>query len=370
MKVLYDHQTFSLQKFGGISRTVAEIIKSSRLNKSVEIVLPILFSNNIYLKQLCNLNYPKFLPLSTSNHAISAMFRLNSLYTIPYLKKSDFDVFHPSYYDPYFLKHLKGKPFVVTFMDLIHEKYGSRFKELSADKYIVERKRTMLKNASKIIAISECTKRDIVDFFGTSEEKIEVIYLGSSLEVTNNSTSQSSASKNYLLYVGNRSLYKNFSFCLNAIAPLLLGNKDLKIICAGGGNFNKTEIELISTLKIGNKVEFVRVENDDTLVSLYSNALCFIFPSLYEGFGIPVLEAFSCGCPVVLSDKGSLPEVGGNAAVYCDPDDADSISAAVESYIKNSSLRDENRRKGYERLKKFSWAKTSEETFNLYKTLI
>ncbi len=369
MKVLYDHQTFSLQRFGGISRTVAEMIKSSRLDKSVEIVLPILFSNNIYLKQLCNLNYPKFFPWNNSHYTISAMFRLNSLYTIPYLKKSDFDVFHPSYYNPYFLKHLKGKPFVVTFMDLIHEKYGSQFKELAADKYILERKRTMLKNASKIIAISECTKSDIVNFFGTTPEKIEVIHLGSSLKVAGNLSPESTPSRQYILYVGNRSLYKNFSFCLQAIAPLLR-TKDVQFICAGGGSFNREENELMLKLKVSERVEFVPVESDDTLVGLYSNALCFIFPSLYEGFGIPVLEAFSCGCPVVLSDRGSLPEVGGDAAIYCNPEDAESILAAVGSYINSSSLRDENKRKGYERLKNFSWAKTSQETFNLYNSLV
>jgi glycosyltransferase involved in cell wall biosynthesis len=110
--------------------------------------------------------------------------------------------------------------------------------------------------------------------------------------------------------------------------------------------------------------------DDKLLAYLYQHALCFVFPSLYEGFGIPTLEAFACGCPVVLSNTSSMPEVGGDAAVYIDPHNRQSIYDGVKQVIENTALQEEMKRKGYEQFKKFSWKKCVDEHYQLYKKLV
>jgi glycosyltransferase involved in cell wall biosynthesis len=291
---------------------------------------------------------------------------VNKVYSLSKLKASRFDVFHPTYYDPYFIEQLDGKPFVVTFFDMIYEKFGHIYPELTNDKVILNGKKTVLSAANKVIAISNSTKNDLIELFGVDPDKITVIYLGSSMPISVPNTNRI-IKEPYVLFVGNRGRYKNFSFFLESVADLL---SEIKLICAGGGKFNKEESKQIEKLSLRGQVLQVPFTNDETLANFYANALCFVFPSLYEGFGIPVLEAFSCGCTCVLSDRASLPEVGGEAAVYFNPEDCMSIHKAVSSVISNEDLRNDKIEKGYERLSHFSWDKTRVETFNLYASLL
>jgi glycosyltransferase involved in cell wall biosynthesis len=369
MKILYDHQTFSIQEYGGISRIYTELLKYSSASQEIETDISLLFSNNAYLKEVEGKRIPQFFPRSHFRYKPQLLYKLNNLYSRSELKKRSFDVFHPTYYDPYFLRYLKNKPFVVTFLDLIHEKFADRYRELANDKVIFERKKVLLQEAAKIIAISESTKNDIVDIFGTAREKIEVIHLANSLHVPDGKKTERLVQDEYILFVGKREAYKNFQFLLTSIQDILRSN-DLKLVCSGGGKFTSEEMAFINELGLRDKVLFFPVANDATLVKLYSHAICFVFPSLYEGFGIPVLEAFACGCPILLSDRGSLTEVAGDAVIYCDPEDAQSIQKGLSQYLFDSDLRQAKALQGYERLKQFSWSKTSEETFNLYGSLL
>ena len=140
------------------------------------------------------------------------------------------------------------------------------------------------------------------------------------------------------------------------------------VVCAGGSKFSNDEIILFKDSNIGHKIYHVPID-DQFLAYLYRNALAFIFPSLYEGFGIPALEAISCSCPTLLSNVSSLPEVGGDAALYFDPEDQSSLREALLEIIKNKSLRDLLKEKAKKQVKKFSWSKTSEETLNLYRKI-
>ena len=122
-------------------------------------------------------------------------------------------------------------------------------------------------------------------------------------------------------------------------------------------------------MNILHKVHHVKI-NDTILKNLYKNAQAFIFPSLYEGFGLPVLEAFSCGCPVILNNSSSLPEIGGDGAIYFEPGDRESIICAVETVLFNEKFREDLIKKGYERLKFFSWEKTADSTKKVYNNLL
>jgi glycosyltransferase involved in cell wall biosynthesis len=172
------------------------------------------------------------------------------------------------------------------------------------------------------------------------------------------------------LFVGNRGIYKNFTFFIKSISPLLFEEKDLYLVCAGGGDFSYDEIHLFDDLKIKGKVLHYPITHDSTLSQLYQKAALFAFPSLYEGFGIPVLEAFSCGCPVAVSNSSSLPEVGGEAVKYFDPNNLESIQKVVDEIVHNNSLQDTLRSRGYQRLKLFSWEKTAQNTKKVYDNLL
>jgi glycosyltransferase involved in cell wall biosynthesis len=169
--------------------------------------------------------------------------------------------------------------------------------------------------------------------------------------------------------VGNRSGYKNFVFFIESIAGILYNHEDLHVVCAGSLPFTNEEKHFLTNLNLLNQVHHIKI-NDTILKNLYENARAFIFPSLYEGFGLPVLEAFSCGCPVLLSNSSSLPEVGGEGAIYFDPYDSASLTDALENLISDDYLRKQLALKGCERLKLFSWQKTANETKSVYENLI
>jgi glycosyltransferase involved in cell wall biosynthesis len=380
MKILFDNQIFKAQKYGGISRYFSELFSYFNTTKDIKYEVPIRDTENEYLINLPsfskeNLSKKSFLkPNSKIKRKIIKIIELfdkNSNINLvkKALQKQDFDIFHPTYYSPYFLKYLKDKPFVLTVHDMIHEIYPQYFKFDfgKTAKY----KKKLIERATKIVAISENTKKDIVKYYNVPEEKIRVIYHGNTLKPNANKQIKiPNLPKNYILFVGARGLYKNFTFFIESIAELLNIDKDMNIVVAGGysnkNDFSKKEINLFEKLKIKEQI-FQYSIDDDSLAYLYQNAICFVFPTLYEGFGIPVLEAFACGCPIVLSNTSSLPEVGGNAAIYFDPYNKNDMFEKVNKVVYDEILRKEMTAKGQIQLKKFSWEKTAIETIQIYK---
>jgi glycosyltransferase involved in cell wall biosynthesis len=368
MKVLFDHQTFTLQEYGGISRYFFELY--NRFNQIDHLSeTPLIFSNNAYLNANNSEKVKSFFPGKKFKGKLRLQETINRYNSISKLKEGDFDVFHPTYYNPYFLKHLKGKPFVLTFHDMIHEKFKNQYPELNEDKHIFHYKKQLLNAANKIIAVSETTKKDIIEIFGVSEEIIEVIYHGCSIdEVKQLKNSDAVIVGKYLLFVGNRSLYKNFDFYLESVSDVLKKEK-VKMVCAGGGKFSVKEIEHIKKLGLKDLVQFYAI-NVELLHNLYTHSTAFVFPSLYEGFGIPVLEAFSCKTPCLLSRGGSLEEVGGNAALYFNANDAEEIRDKLKLLLSDINLANNLIAKGTERLKEFTWDRTFHKTLEVYKSVI
>ena len=358
MKILFDHQIFLAQKYGGISRYFVELVKKyDSLNQKYS--LPIHYSNNVYLEDI-----KKIKVFQENKFSNKLFYYINRLIMNKYIKKDNFDIFHPTYYDPYFLKNLK-KPYVLTIYDFMHEKFKDMFSP--KDMNITWKKECAMK-ADRIIAISENTKQDIIHYYGISADKIDVVYLSSSLKRINEDF-RLSLPKKYILFVGNRSRYKNFNTFIRAVAPLLDQENELNVICAGGGAFSQDEQMSFKEIGITEKVKYFNID-DKILACLYQKAICFVFPSLYEGFGIPVLEAFHCSCPVALSNQGSLPEVGGKAVEYFDPNSLESILKAIKSLYYDSSRREELKQLGAIQAKKFSWEKTAEQTIAVYNKVI
>jgi glycosyltransferase involved in cell wall biosynthesis len=367
MKILYDHQIFTQQRYGGISRYFYELTKRfDGVKNSCHVGT--LFSNNAYYNKEIDGNLKEFLPNFNFRGKPRIISNINQNISKSLVKKGNFDIFHPTYYDPYFLKYRKDKPFVVTFYDLIHEKLCGQFEDLKLDRRIFDNKKRLLEDSAKVIAISETTKQDIVQFYEVDIEKIEVVYLGNSLSNINAIYTRL-VEEDYILFVGNRQIYKNFNFFVTSIADLLVTN-NLKLICAGGGDFTTQESNLLKSLNLANKVIHKQIINDNVLANYYTYALFFCFPSLYEGFGIPILEAFACGCPALLSNTGSLSEVGGDAAIYFEPTNKDSLISEANKVLSDESLRKKLADKANLRLKQFSWDKTYLDHLKVYESII
>ena len=380
MKLLYDHQIFTRQDYGGISRYFCEMMSQFVSDPEIEFRLALRCSQNEHLHQHPELNrlWTRRNNFFSDSHFFSTIqkkMRVNVLKhlfgdkreSVRQLKSQNFDLFHPTYYDPYFIKYWRNKPYVLTIHDMIHEKFPDLISKYDLTK---NRKKLLAKNARQIIAVSSNTKEDIINILKIPEDKIHVIFHADSICRTdransNNQTVPEGLPQDYLLFVGNRTVYKNFTFLLSELAPVLEANPDLYLVCSGGGSFTSSEEQRIRAMNITARV--IQVPADDaTLLYLYKNARAFIFPSLYEGFGIPVLEAFSCGCPALLSNTSSLPEVGGDSAMYFDPTVRNSLTSAIDQIITDESLRKDLIMRGYTRSRLFSWEKTAAMTKKVY----
>lgn len=361
MRIAFDYQIFSAQKNGGISRYFCNLIKSLNNDKDITIDIPISNYENEYLKEIENLLNIKNLKKSNFNFFKSDT-DANYNITKHFLNSQKFDVLHATYYDDYFLNLVQKKPFVITIHDMIYEAFPEFF---SPKDNLAQLKKSLAQKANKIIVVSESTKKDLLKFIKIDEQKIDVIPLASSFSIDN--IVKHTPRGKYLLYVGNRSIYKNFYFMLSSIRDLLKDHQNLKLICFGS-DFDKKEKAFLQNLQIEDKIELVKGD-DDTLIDLYKNALALVFPSYYEGFGIPIVEAFSCGCPVISSTSKSLMEVAHNAAIYFDPKNNKEIQDVIEKVINDENLRKNLTKMGFERNKTFSWEKTAQQTKQTYQSI-
>ena len=254
---------------------------------------------------------------------------------------------------------------VLTVYDMIHERFPEYFSIASPTR---REKALAVTRADHVICISEQTRRDLIEFLGVSPAKTSVVYLGFSLTAAPQATIENGAlSRPFVLYVGSRNGHKNFAGLLHAYAASQFLMDEFDLVCFGGGELAAKENELISELGIAaGKIRQVS-GNDGLLGFYYQAARAFVCPSLYEGFGIPPLEAMSFGCPVVCSNTSSIPEVVGDAAEQFDPADHESMRKAIESVVGTDELRKNLIERGSERVGCFSWERCARETLDVYR---
>lgn len=365
IKIFYDHQKFSTQKYGGISRYFASLLEAIEDADEFEYALGVYYSTNHYLQQK-----PWFLDnvlverLLQSEHS-RRIFKINEQYCKHILAKNNFDIFHPTYYDPYFLERLH-KPLVTTIHDMTYERLPEYF---WANDPLTFHKRLSVEHADRIIAISETTKNDLLNYTTAKPEQIRVVYHGIDCETPLEFAPMPDLPENYLLYVGDRSGYKNFYLFMNAYTKIQHQYPDLQVILTGGGKLGIADMELIKRLKIGEKVTHIGA-SDPQLNTLYQKALLFVYPSLHEGFGLPILEAFKAQCPILLSDTDCFREIAGNAAEFFKPHDLDHLIHAITDLITDEGKRKELVKKGSARLLDFPIDKCTKETLAVYKELV
>ncbi|HXY08598.1 MAG TPA: glycosyltransferase family 1 protein [Terriglobales bacterium] len=360
LRVNYDYQIFSMQVYGGVSRYVVELASHiARMpHVCVRVVAPIyvsklLASGGALPKTGLHLRHR--LP-----HTVTALSILNAVVSRVLLPTLPADIVHETYYSALRTAPQHAKV-VLTVHDLIEERLGR------TDGAMGRAKRAAIQRADHVICISQSTRNDLLHWCSVPRERVSVIYLAGSLGDV--PSSPPPVSGPYILYVGQRGGYKNFRRLVEAIGISEL-HRSFKLICFGGGPASPEEMRLIA----GHRIPFDHVEfvsGDDTLLKgYYEGAALFVYPSLYEGFGIPLLEAMQCGCPVICSDTSCFREVAEHSAEYFDPADTASLAATMVRVLQSSELLGALVRGGRLRAEMFSWSKCAHETYSCYRDVV
>lgn len=364
--IVYDHQTFVTQEFGGISRYFCEL--ASRIHSldgfQARVIAPL--HHNAYLPS-CEV--PK------TAYRVRAKFRgrgrlcktISGALTPALIRLSKPSLVHRTYYAHY--PRPAKLPVVLSVFDMIHELFPASF---GAHDPAFRSKYPSIKAADHLICISESTANDLMRLFDVPRSKISVTYLACSDVFARPAPvgEASPHSRPYLLYVGQRAGYKNFDTALLAYAtsPQLRDAFDLLVF--GGHSLSRDERELIDSLKLRPGSIVHLNGSDQELARAYRHARIFVYPSKYEGFGIPPLEAMSAGCVVACSNASSIPEVVGDAAAVFDPTSIDDARRALEEACFSESARAQLLTAGADRVQQFTWDRCARETSAVYRRVI
>ena len=356
MKTIFDSVIFMLQKRGGASNYWLEFFDRFVKNNDVQIITSKEdnYLNKDFLTFVKN-NTPSVIP--EKKHSGSLLRVIN-----PHkLKKVEEPViFHSTVY-----RWMKGKNVknIVTIHDFTHQKYMSGYHKFLNS---ILKKRS-IKHADGIVCISNNTYKDLLEFYPKlKNKKVKIIYNGFNRnifyhmnKVTLPEKYKCLSEKKFLLYVGQRDGYKNFSFMIDVLSK----TDDLYLALVGGNDFE------IDNEAISNKIFHFNNVDDSDLNILYNASYCFIYPSLYEGFGIPICEAMNCGCPVIAFNNSSIPEVMNNAGILLNNNDLDGVLEQLKK-LEDQKYRDKIIEKQYNACDKFSWDKAYNEMLDFYKEVL
>lgn len=363
--VLIDDQIFLMHARGGISRYFAELIREYRAHPEwgIHALTSVRRSPNQHLRdvdpRVRDLGFPE---QSFSWKVAKRMIRFPSAFAARGLRP---DVVHFTYYDPRRLTDFPGVPKVVTIHDMVPELLPAAL----VDGQPHMAKRAYVDHADAIICVSEATRRDLFEVWGEITD-IPVIVTGhATSERFHAGVKPAWLGYEYLLYVGSRDHYKNFHTLLEAYARSWAPKSGVRLVAVGGGDFTAEEHAQAESLGVADLVVQTTVAEAE-LPGYYRGAAAFIFPSLLEGFGIPVLEAMSVGTPTVLSDITVFREVAADAAMFFTPDDADDLVTCIDRLLGDPPLRDRLRAAGLARAAEFSWETTAHTTADLYRQLV
>ena len=300
------------------------------------------------------------------------------------IRKHKIDLMHFPHFN---VPLLYFNPFIITIHDLILKRFPtSRASALIPAYYWLKNLVyqivifSAIKRSKKIIAVSNYTKNDILKYFKVKSDKIKVIYEGAPLKSQRprldeytlppserkGCSSQGTASR-YLLYVGNAYPHKNLERLILSFNKLIEDKKDLYLILVGEIDYFYKKIQ--DKFSDSKKIIFTDFISDKELVALYKNASIYVFPSLYEGFGLPPLEAMSCGVPVVCSQASCLPEILENSAIYFDPEDINDMAEKIKYVLDNEKIQKQLISNGFEQIKKYKWEEMTQEILKIYKSV-
>ncbi len=364
MRIYYDHQLCSLQDAGGASRYHYELMRYLSGLPEVETELFLGMNSTVYpFKALASANvrvtsFGGPLRRGMLRYATNELLG-NSI--APFRGK--FDVYHPSHHR--IMPLVRARRIVVTHHDCIYE----RFPVFRHAKQVLRAKKVLFASADAIICISESSRRDLLNFYDVDIAKTRVIYHGVPQLPRCPASARALGEKlrrEYLLYVSGRSVYKNFTGLLKAFRESGL-YRSFDLLVLGGGPLTPEEVNLIAKLGLAGSIIGIPVASDGLLAEAYAGAKLFVYPSLWEGFGLPPLEAMAAGCPVLASRSSSIPEVCRDAPFYFDPADQSSFACALLRAINDEEERQQAIQRGRELALEYTWEKCGAATLALYR---
>jgi glycosyltransferase involved in cell wall biosynthesis len=364
MKVFYDSQIFLGKGYGGISRYFVEL--ASKLAKYPDVDLRVVapfFQSGFLSEQRSristiglNLSGAPKLPARLLSPMNAALFCGYSAVTSP-------DVVHETFYDPKRTAP-KSSRVVTTIHDTIPERLPQIWR--TVERHRANRQK-VLARADRVICVSESTRRDLLELYEVDPARVSVVLLAASILPSKEEPMDFGAP--YFLHVGARYLYKNFNGLIAAFGEAQL-HRTHKLVSFSAVPLTDAELTAMERAGVP-KERVIRVGGDDNVLArYYAGAEALVFPSMYEGFGIPLLEAMRCSCPIITSNISSLPEVAGDAAIYCDPGDIKSIAEAMVKIASSPEARKNLIAKGIQRAQRFSWDCCAEETYAVYCDLL
>jgi glycosyltransferase involved in cell wall biosynthesis len=373
LRVLYDHQVFSLQDAGGASRYHFELVRN--LQGLHEIAMEVLLGLNCSVLPFRSLEQAGTRVFGRRTAVEPGLYRyaMNELFSaVAAPLTGRVDIYHPTLYRA--LPWVRRQGVVVTHHDCIHERFPHLFPNAAS---IMATKRKLFAQADAIICVSASSQRDLLHFYDVPEDKTHVVHHGFApfglieSEVDRNRVDKGGVqtSAPYLLYVGSRASYKNFGLLLEAFSRSGLAG-DYRLFVVGGGAFSSQEQEQIASLQLAGAIDLVPKADDATLARAYRDAALFVYPSLYEGFGFPPLEAMSVGCPVLANRTSSLPEICGDAAFYFDSSDPEQLAQRLQSIVEDKQGLADKRKLGEEQVKLYDWGRCAHSTLAVYRQVI
>jgi glycosyltransferase involved in cell wall biosynthesis len=361
MRVFYDGVIYTRQRYGGVSRVFDNLTSELADFSGIK---------------TCCFRFPDSFGVPPRDWYFvpklgGALRRLDALAAPPLSARSNADIYHTTYLR---LPERVDAPTMATIHDTIHAAFPEQFANTER---VVARKRRCVEAADALIAVSEHTKRDLIEYYDVPAGKVHVVYNGVDPFFSERPPAEYAStlrehgvSEPFVLYVGNRTGYKNFATLLTAFTDWERAG-EYELVCVGSPpEWTDDERAAITEAGLRSAVTLAANVNDETLRDFYAAAAAFVYPSKYEGFGLPPLEAMRCRTPVIAANAASIPEVVGDAGLYFDPESSGTLVEQLERLATDQSLRGELVSAGADRAEQFTWRRTATETLAVYRDLL
>jgi glycosyltransferase involved in cell wall biosynthesis len=373
LRLVVDGIIYQIQATGGISRLFSEIFpRMCRLDESMKMRI---FTSGPLAQEIPkhphihHLRIPDigfYLRPAILWHSMEDQIRWS--WSNLWIGQGKGKIWHSTYYTmPPTWKGLQ----VVTVADMIYERFPDLFSGLGSDQFRESQKRCIMA-ADAVLCISEATSKDVQEIYQLNPDRLHVVHLAYSeifrpiIENNDSGSGSQAARQPFFLYVGSRAHYKNFSSLISAYSRWK--NKEEVRLLVVGPPWTQEEGKELASLGIEGRIDLITNAQDDLLCALYNQAAAFVYPSLYEGFGIPLLEALACGCPVIASRIATTVEIAEGCPVYFEVGREDSLIASFDKVLAEGR-KSARTIAGLEHVKKFSWDKTAQGTLDIYKSL-
>ena len=358
MRVAFDEQIFAIQRHGGISRVFAELAREFETNPSHGVELQPVNAPIVNEYILRDHTIAERLVVRPGKHWATTIGR--SMARRRHIGPAD--IVHSTFYLPRMLKDYPQAKRVVTVYDMIPEVFPKSRRRLD----ILTSKHEYVRKADHVVCISESTKRDLLRIYPDVTAPVTVVHLGVGSEFNPGVPPLPSFPDNYLIHVGMRQNYKDGTTLFRAFAHIASGYRDLQLILVGGGSITSHERQLLVELGIETRVTQTTLREPD-LPSAYAHARMCVFPSRYEGFGFPALEAMASGTPTILCDSSSLPEIGGESTWYFEPGDDAALAKQIAAVLDDPITTSGRVQQALNRAKSFTWHNSASRLADVYR---